>query len=621
MCGIAGVLSIDPLKRDFVNAMKDSLAHRGPDADGVYFNGDETVALAHTRLSIIDLRAEANQPFSSGNGRYVGVFNGEIYNFLRLKKILREEYGLIFRTNSDTEVIVEGFALLGTQIIEKLQGMFAVCIYDLHEETLHLFRDRIGKKPLFYFLSESIFAFASEIKSLLCYPTVRNEAKIDGRSITSFLHLGYIPEPFTIYSSIKKFPAGHRSVIKRDLKLVIEPYWKVIDALQGSTITSVEIAKKELKHLLEQAVEDRLISDVPLGAFLSGGVDSSLVTAVASKLVAAPLKTFNIGFRESKFNESHYASAVSKILNTNHTEYFLAEKEGMDILETYVTHFDEPFADASAIPTMLVSKLARKDVKVVLTGDGGDESFLGYGTYTWADRLANPLWQRLSAPLGRLLNVSGQSRLQRIGELLEPVKYGNVRSHIFSQEHYLFSQREIVDNLLIDKNNFHLFFYEDLLESKRLTPAEQQALFDFQYYLKDDLLVKVDRASMYYGLECRCPLLDHSLVEFAGSLHPSLKVKGYERKWILKELLREYLPSELIFRTKQGFSVPMADWLRGDLRYLIEKYLSQEAIEKAGLFKPSAIRSLIQDFFNGKNHLYNRLWTLIVLHKWMDENL
>lgn len=619
MCGIAGIVSTQPLNKESVVSMKDALKHRGPDANDVYFNAHETVSLIHARLSIIDLSDAANQPFRSRDGRYEVVFNGEIYNFQRLKKTLQESHGVLFRTNSDTEVIVEGFAVLGTSIVEKLEGMFALCIYDTQEDAMYLFRDRMGKKPLYYFLSDTLFAFASEIKSLLRYPAIKEQTKINRKVVTSFLHLGYIPEPDTIYTSIHKFPSGHWGSLKKDLKLKLQSYWKVTELPSTPVIHSPEEAKMKLKLLLQHAVQDRLISDVPLGTFLSGGTDSSLVTAIASRETSEPLKTFSIGFKESKFNESHYAAAVSKKLKTNHTEYILSEDEAVQILETYLLHFDEPFADTSAIPTMLVSKLAREHVKVVLTGDGGDELFLGYGTYTWANRLENPLWKNLRAPLRFLFQASGQNRLQRIREVLKDVKYGSIRSHIFSQEHYFFSQQEILEDLLVDPTDFHQFDYQDPGSHSR-SSSELQALFDLQYYLKDDLLVKVDRASMYHALECRCPLLDRTLVEFSSTLHHSLKVRGGNRKWILKELLAEYLPHELVHRPKWGFGIPLAAWLKGELRYLLDVYLKEETIVKVGLFKPAPIRKLVDEFLGGKDYLYNRLWVLIVLHKWLQEN-
>ena len=619
MCGIAGIISSQPLLTESVASMKEAMKHRGPDADDLYFNTDKTVALCHVRLSIIDLSSEANQPFHSRSGRYVIVFNGEVYNFNRLKKMLRDEHGINFRTNSDTEVIAEGFEVYGPSICEKLHGMFAICVYDIQEGTLHLFRDRMGKKPLFYFLSDTVFAFASEIKSLLKYPEIKAAVRINRNVITSFLHLGYVPEPDTVYSSIYKFPAGHRGVV-RNGKLETVKYWGISDAQTQPKVTSPAQAKTELKLLLRQAVQDRLISDVPLGAFLSGGTDSSLVTAIAAQETSASLKTFSIGFHENKFNESQYAAAVSNALKTDHTEYTLSEREAIGILETYLRHFDEPFADASAIPTMLVSKLARKEVKVALTGDGGDELFLGYGTYTWANRLNGSLWKNLREPLSHIFQLSGQNRLQRVGKLLRPDLYSGLRSHIFSQEHYFFSQQEIVEDLLLDRNYFYPFQYNDPDNLTDATPAELQALFDLQFYLKDDLLVKVDRASMYHALECRCPLLDHTVVEFSARLDASLKIQAGKRKWLLKELLREYLPDSLVDRPKWGFAVPMASWLKGELRYLVDKYLSEEAILKAGLFKPASVQKLVNEFLNGKNYLYNRLWTLIVLHKWLDEN-
>lgn len=601
--------------------MVNGILHRGPDANGIFVDKTGTVALAHTRLSIIDLSAGANQPFHSADQRYVVVFNGEIYNFQQIREELSSRYGVSFKTHSDTEVIAEGFAVWREKIVERLEGMFAIAILDQQEHKVYLFRDRAGKKPLFYFQSEGIFAFASEIKSLLLHPETRSKVKINKSIIATFLHLGYIPEPATIYTNIFKFPAAHYAVVDGNLRVDSKPYWSLQENIHPGKIKSPEEAKRQLTLLLDEAVQERLISDVPLGTFLSGGTDSSLVSAVASRQISAPLKTFSIGFKESKFDESKYAREVAKHLGTDHAEYILTEREAIDILEIYLRHYDEPFADTSAIPTMLVSKLARKEVKVILTGDGGDELFQGYGSYTWANRLSNPFVKVVKQPLKFALQSSGKSRLERIARLLESVIVGGIRSHIFSQEQYFFSQQEIRDQLLKDKSTFKAFEYTDAsLHKGKLTAGEEQALFDFQYYLKDDLLVKVDRASMYYALECRCPLLDHRIVEFAFSLHPSLKVRDGKAKWLLKELLRQYIPDTLIDRPKWGFSVPLANWLRRDLRYLVDSYLSEEVIESIGLFRPDYIRKLVADFLAGKDYLYNRVWVLIVLHKWLKEN-
>jgi asparagine synthase (glutamine-hydrolysing) len=579
------------------------------------------MALGHTRLSIIDLSHAADQPMFSEDKRYVIVFNGEIYNFQVLRNELEREFpGIRFRTKSDTEVLLYAFIKWGRDVATKLEGMFAIIIADQVENKFFLFRDRAGKKPLYYFKSDDVFVFASEIKALLKYPLISREKKVKKKVISTFLHLGYIPEPDTIYTNIYKFPAGNTGVLDSSMDFSFKPYWKISNAITIPQIADEKVAKKKLDHLLNEAVQKRLASDVPIGSFLSGGTDSSLVTAIASKYVSTPLKTFSIGFKESEFNESFYAARVAGHLGTNHTEYVLSEKEAVDLLETYLRHFDEPFVDTSAIPTMLVSRLARKEVTVVMTGDGGDELFQGYGTYTWANRLDNIGWSMLKRPLQLALNISGKSQWLRVARLLESPTAGGVRSHIFSQEQYLFSQQEIHDKLLKDKSFFHPFVYHDEAIIKDLSEGEKQAIFDLKYYLKDDLLVKVDRASMFYGIECRCPLLDHHIVEYALSLHHSLKVRNGKTKWILKEILRQYLPHDLVNRPKWGFSIPLVKWLKGDLHYLMEDFLNDHLIEEAGLLDVAFVRKLKKDFTGGKDYLYNRLWAIIVLHKWWKNN-
>jgi asparagine synthase (glutamine-hydrolysing) len=621
MCGLAGVFSKSDVDASVIEAMTQSLLHRGPDAKGVFFSESKKIALGHTRLSIIDLSVDANQPFHSRDGRYTVVFNGEIYNFQHLRDKLQKDHGLSFRTNSDTEVIAEGFSCWGPAFAEKLDGMFAIAIADRVKEKIFLCRDRLGKKPLYYWQSDQLFAFASEIKSLLRHPVIRQHKKADKEIISTFLHLGYIPEPHTAYVNIKKFPAAHFGEIDRALKLTTTSYWQMERIDKSIRINSIDEARSQLGSLLHRAVEKRLIADVPLGAFLSGGTDSSLVAAYATKNLSHKLKTFNIGFNESKHDERSYARKVADHLQTEHTEYVLSEREASGVLETYIQHFDEPFADTSAIPVMLVSKLARKEVKVALTGDGGDELFQGYGSYTWADRLDSFTWKIGKPFLRQTFETFGNSRLKRIARLLEPVNAGGIRSHIFSQEQYFFSQQEIKDNLLRDSKSFHPFEYHDLTPSMSgITAGERQALFDLRFYLKDDLLVKVDRASMFYGLECRSPFLDHRVVEFALALDKTVKKRHGESKWILKQMLSDFLPKELVYRPKWGFSIPLANWLKGDLRYLIIKYLDRNVIEQAGLFRESYVTSLVQKFLKGDSYLYNRLWVLIIVHKWLLEN-
>lgn len=618
MCGVVGIISKDCIDKNSFSQTVHALHHRGPDAQGIFYNEERTVALGHTRLSIIDLSTAANQPFESQGQQYVIVFNGEIYNFQSIRNELERDYAIHFKTHSDTEVIVEAFAVWKAKMVERLEGMFAIAIYDKETNKLCLFRDRMGKKPLFYFQSDGFFAFASEIKALLKLKVVQDRATINQRVIPTFLHLGYIPEPFTIYSNIFKFPSAHYAEVNPEGELMFKEYWSLESHIPSKRVISPGEAKDKLNQLLHNAVEKRLISDVPLGSFLSGGTDSSLVTAIANKIKGSPIKTFSIGFAESKFDESKFAGRVANHLQTDHTEYMLQEKEALDIMATYLDHFDEPFADTSAIPTMLVSKLARKEVTVALTGDGGDELFQGYGAYNWANRLDSIGLKMVKSPMRKVFELSGKSRLERIAHLLEPVKVGGIRSHIFSQEQYFFSQGEIKNTLLKDKGIFNPFHYND--PSDKLTAGESQALFDLHYYLKDDLLVKVDRASMFYGLECRSPLLDRAIVEFAFGLDVSLKVRDGKSKWVLKELLREYLPSDLVDRPKWGFSVPLAIWLKNDLRYLIDAFLSDAITEELGLFDVNYVKGLVNKFFGGKDYLYNRIWVLVILQKWMKEN-
>jgi asparagine synthase (glutamine-hydrolysing) len=617
MCGIAGYFGNDEAEAgQIIQAMTACISHRGPDATGIFRSG--SFAFGHRRLSIIDLTYAANQPFISSDGKYAIIFNGEIYNYRVLRQRLRAEHRVEFRTTSDTEVLVEGFGVWGEAMVSQLEGMFAFAIADLHTGVLMLARDRVGKKPLYYANNSSGFYFASEIKALLAVPSIRATLGVNRKSISTFLHLGYIPEPDTIYYGIGKFPAGSIGEIGSDQNFRIARYWNLNEAISNQGRKRESEPVKSLTNLLETAVKQRLISDVPLGTFLSGGTDSSLVTALASRHVKGKLKTFSIGFRESSFDERKYAEAVASRLKTDHTAYELSQRDAMQLVHEYLDHFDEPFADTSAIPTMLVSRLARQQVTVALTGDGGDELFQGYGSYTWASRLNSEYWKLLRNPLRNLFDISANNRLQRISDLLKTPEYGGIRSHIFSQEQYFFSQDEIQKRLLIQPDDALIFEYEDpgSISNLRLTQGEMQALFDFHYYLKDDLLLKVDMSSMHYGLECRCPLLDHNVIEFAFGLPIEYKVRKGETKWILKELLQRFLPDDLVFRKKWGFSVPLAQWLKRDLHHLIEENLNVEAISSAGLVKYNYVQKLLLDFYGGKDYLYHRIWLLVVLHRW-----
>ncbi len=605
MCGIVGIWSNKQVSEEEIVKVTQTLNHRGPDAHAVYISPDRNIAFGHTRLSVIDLSFEANQPFVR-NG-FVIVFNGEIYNYRTIRNDLINE-GVYFTTESDTEVLLAAYEMWGQRMLTNLEGMFAFAIYNTADNKIFLARDRIGKKPLYYYYFDGLFIFASEPKAILAHPTCK--ANIDYDALGIFLHLGYIPEPVTAWKNIHRLPAAGWVEFSIPDKLDIKRYWDIGDAPSNNEFSDRN-ALNQFHSILFNAVTKRLHSDVPLGALLSGGTDSSLVCALANEQLTGKLKTFHIGFEEQEYNESHYAEKVARVLGTEHHTFVLSIKEAIRYVEIYLNHFDEPFADTSAIPTLMVSELTRKQVTVALTGDGGDELFLGYGTYRWADRLKT--WERLGSPFSTLLQAL-PAPLNKAGEMLATAGTDQ-RSHIFSVEQGFFTLFEL--SRLV-RQPLATFSFSDKPFKKIYTAAERQAFFDLNYYLKDDLLVKVDRASMRYALECRCPLMDHELVEFALTLPAHYKMRGRIQKYLPKKLLRTYLPDELVHRTKQGFSIPLASWLRADLRYLVDTYLSQEVIKKFAFVDTQQVRLLVSRFLNGEEKLYHRVWALIVLHRWLQ---
>jgi asparagine synthase (glutamine-hydrolysing) len=614
MCGIAGYYSLNQtLEPSLLKTMTNAIQHRGPDSDG-FFN-DRTAGLGHRRLSIIDLREVANQPMFSHNDRYVMVFNGEVYNFKELSSQVRvKNDSFYYKTNSDTEVVIEAFNKWGVDFINRLNGMFAIAIYDTVEGHLFLYRDRIGIKPLYYYWDGENFFFASEIKALTKVEMIRNKLTINQTAVNHFLNLGYIPSPISIYNEIHKFPAGHRLHINKDI-FTLEPYWKVEDKVEFDEFRNYPEAKKKLKYLIESSVQYRMISDVPFGTFLSGGIDSSLVTAIAQNQSDTAINTFSIGFKESKFNESVHAQTIANHLHTNHHEFVVTTKEAQEMVNDMIVSYDEPYADSSAIPSMLLSKMARKHVTMTLSGDGGDELFLGYGSYKWAKKLDAGFYKQNRKLLAYFLSKM-KDRHIRVSKLLDFQTGDDLKRHIFSQEQYLFSQQEI-GQILKNKDFDNSIIKDDFSDlDRQLSASEAQAMFDLKYYLPDDLLVKVDRATMKYSLETRVPLLDYRIIEFALNLPEKFKQKGDISKFILKETLYDYLPKSYFERPKAGFSIPMNDWLRTDLKYLIDDFLNEPLIMEAGFVNYDVVKDLIQRWTLKEPHLYNRIWTLIVLHKW-----
>ncbi len=614
MCGINGYLSSKgDYTVDDIFTMNASMPHRGPDAQGEYH--DELVGLGHLRLSILDLSESANQPLHSQSNRYVIAFNGEVYNFQEVRKEIKTaKPGFHFRTSSDTEVLIEAFELWGVEMIQKFNGMFAIAIYDKQDKTLYIYRDRLGIKPIYYFWDGNNFVFASELKALK--KSLKVKLTINQTAVRQFLHLGYIPQPLSIYNEVHKFPSGAYAIVKAH-QFEIKTFWSPTDKFSSTVLSNEVEAKKELKDLLHSAVEYRMIADVPFGTFLSGGVDSSLVTAIAQNISTLPVKTFSIGFNESKNNESGYARAVSNHLKTQHTEFTVTENEAKALVSSLIDIYDEPYADSSAIPTLLVSQLARKQVTMTLSGDGGDELFMGYGAYSWAEKLNHSWLKYLHNPVAFALQF-GDNRMQRVGELLHYGSNDFLPSHIFSQEQYMFSKREISSLLKSE------LIYDDVLlmhlPERKLSAPELQAFFDLNYYLRDDLLVKVDRATMHHSLEARVPLLDYRIVEFALNLDQNLKTKNGVQKYLLKEVLYDFVPKELFNRPKWGFSIPLNKWLKADLKFMIDTYLNKATVERHGIIQYELVEHYVKAYFKGKDYYYNRVWLLIVLFQWLEKN-
>lgn len=611
MCGIAGTYHIDN-RQQILEKMHLRMARRGPDAFGIYCDEKFPVGLTHRRLSILDLSEAGTQPFHSHCGNYVMVFNGEVYNFKDLREALKREKNCEFRTGTDTEVVLEAFIHWGKEFIHMLNGMFAIAIFDRQTGFLHIWRDRLGIKPVFYGLQEQKFCFGSEIDVLreaLPFHTINEEA------LKWYFHLGYVPAPHTIWNGLHKLRPGEY-LFYDGKKLQKESWWspahRPLHCFEGSEIEALE----RMQEILYDAVEKRLVADVPFGTFLSGGIDSSLVTSVASKIYGPGLKTFSIGMDSDAFDESGYAKSVASQLKTDHTEFTVTANDGLHWVEKLPEIYQEPYSDSSAIPSLMLAQLARNSVTMVLSGDGGDELFLGYGAYKWARRWNRPFGQmlRTAAPLLRL----GNDRYKRIADLLQnPDLPDQLHAHIFSQEQYLFSIHE-TRSLLNTSDSWQSQTIE-LNPGLSLRPAEKQAWFDLQYYLPDDLLVKVDRATMYFALEARVPLLDYRFVKLALSLPESMKLQGNISKYLLKKLLYKHLPKALFDRPKKGFSIPLASWLQHELAPLVQQWVKDPHAYRHNLIRHHEALKLVKRFEAGETRLYNRIWTILQFNLWYQK--
>lgn len=632
MCGICGFTPssdriADP--RDRLARMCQTIYHRGPDDEGLYLGGK--AALGVRRLSIIDVEG-GHQPLSNEDGSIWIAHNGEVYNFPELRAELLSR-GHIFKTRTDTETILHCYEEWGLEFHRKLRGMFATAIWDEPQNRLILIRDRLGIKPLYYsLLSDKTLVFGSELKALLAYPEVPR--KLSASALNLFLTLEYIPAPLSIFQDISKLPAGCMLIYENG-SLQIQKYWE----LKSPAIGAEEAPKRqlnslmdELYELLKESVKLRLISDVPLGAFLSGGIDSSCIVGLMRELGASPLKTFSIGFEDSTYNELAHAQRIAQTFATEHEEFILKPK-ALDLTEQLIHHLDEPFGDFSIFPTYLVSKMAREHVKVILSGDGGDELFAGYEHYQ-AQKIASMAWlkplHKGLPPIVRRFPPSPKkkglwNKLQRYCEGLDhPVAARHFRWMMFlsqKNKNSLYS-----DAFVNELNGIQSLpelepFQQLFAQMPALDDITSELYLDLNTYLMDDILVKVDRMSMAASLETRVPLIDHKIVEFIFSLPGKFKLKGLTTKWIFKKTMERLLPKENIYRSKEGFSIPIKHWLKKDLKDLMLSYLSPERIQKGGYFQYSAIQEMMDLHLNDKANCSHQLWALLVFEIWRERYL
>lgn len=622
MCGIAGFLGVGRGDGDtIIRRMTRSLKHRGPDHQGAWADPDLGIWLGHARLSILELSTAGHQPMRSGDGRYVITYNGETYNFKALKTLL-EGLGHAFRGGSDTEVILAAISQWGIfEAVSRFNGMFAFSLWDRSERTLHLVRDRLGEKPLYYGFARGTFLFGSELKSLLAHPDF--SPAVDRGALARYLRFGAVPAPNCIYQGIFKLPPGCILSVPHGAQSVpdFRPYWSLATAASEGFAKpfpgSSKEATDELERLLADSVKLRMEADVPLGAFLSGGVDSSTVVALMASQSAKPIQTFTVGFDVPGFDESGHAKAIADHLGTDHTEIRLRPQDALAVIPRLPVLYDEPFADSSQIPTFLVSQLARKKVVVSLSGDGGDELFGGYNRHILGPALWNKIkWMPLEFrhATGRILRVvtSGQwEKFQKAADLLS-------MSAPYELYERLVSYWARPNEVLAQRAEFS----GSVTEPPQATTAdiaEQMMIWDTLAYLPDDILVKLDRASMGVGLESRVPFLDHRLVEFAWTLPLDMKIRDGQGKWILRQVLQRHVPPRLFDREKMGFGMPVGDWLRGELRDWAESLLDPRIIEQEGYFKADIVSKYWKEHLEGKRNWQSQLWVILMFQAWLQQ--
>lgn len=642
MCGIAGMMfyrgsELSPI----VSRMVERIRYRGPDDSGLWCAADYGLALGHARLSILDLSPTGHQPMESASGRYVIVFNGEIYNHVELRGQLTS---LPWRGHSDTETLLAAFETWGVEkALQATVGMFALALWDRVERRLVLARDRIGEKPLYYGWSRETFLFASELKALEVYPDWHGE--IDRESLALFMRYAYVPLPYSIYSGIRKLLPGTYATISPTCVPGSwpepKPYWSASAVARQSLQDdwTDRTAADELNRLLSRAVKGQMVADVPLGALLSGGIDSSTVVSLMQAHSSRPVKTFSIGFQDDEYNEAPQAKAVAAHLGTEHTELYVSSSDALAVIPHLPTLYDEPFGDSSAIPTHLVARLAKQQVTVALSGDGGDELFGGYNRYSWGSLI----WRRIArvpVPMRTVtaaaLTLLSPEQWDRFGRVLRPGlptslhmsalgekvhKLAAVLNSESQTELYrrLRSLQRETASLVIGAQDRPIWADAQAQQLRGRDFSEEMMLHDLVGYLTDDILAKVDRAAMAISLETRMPLLDHRVVEFSWSLPLSMKIREESLgKWLLREVLYRYVPKDLVDRPKMGFGIPLDSWLRGSLRDWAEALLEESRLKREGYFDPAPIRTKWREHLSGRRNRQYWLWNVLMFQAWLS---
>ena len=631
MCGITGFADFrNRSSEEILKKMTDSLAHRGPDGEGLYFHQTDrsAVGLGHRRLSIIDLSAAANQPMHY-DGLHI-IFNGEIYNYEEIRNELISK-GHHFVTHSDTEVMLHGWREYGEKSIQQWRGMFTIVMYDEKNNELICVRDRAGVKPFYYYYHDGLFLFTSELKAFHQHPLFQKKINVD--AVASYLQYGYVSSPHCIFEHAHKLPAAH--ILKLNCitgAMNLTPYWNVYDHYNKHKLSiGLPEAINETEKILDRSFALRMVADVPVGVFLSGGYDSSCVTALLQKNNTEKIKTFTIGSTDKKLDEAPFAKEIAKHLGTDHTEYYCTPQEALDIIPELPYYYDEPFADSSGIPTILVSRLARKRVTVALSADAGDEIFAGYNRYDYISRYGNKL-KAIPKPLRRI--AAGA---------MEKVPSENI-PYFRSQKHF-HSRYDKLKNLLHDpspaellRNLSYVFTTKELdklfnkeikllptlhnsseLKKEFYDPLSFMMAVDYQTYMVDDILQKVDRATMSVSLEGREPYLDQNIIEWVAQLPSEYKYYKRQKKYILKQIVHKYIPREMMERPKMGFAIPVESWLKNELRNLVNEYLSEQQLSSHGLFNKEEVKNTVNTFFQGRTEKYLKIWHLLMFQMWYKQ--